>query len=311
MVIENKTEQFFGKTIEEFDASKGIIDATSAHRLSVDYDEGKQGKTLVQLFEKFITDPQASKVQALVIGPWENCNETPCQSFLDKLIEHKTVLPNLKALFVSDMTSEDCEISEIQQGNYAPLLKAFPELEMLQIRGSQNLRLGTFKHTSLKSLIIETGGLDLAVLESLIDSYIPNLEHLELWLGSFGYGCTIILDDVIALFQPRDFPNLTYLGLRNSEISDELAEWITEKGNPLLAQLKILDLSLGTLGDEGASALLSNPHLEKLEKLDLHHHFMSDSMVERFQQLNIDVDVSEQEEEEDDEYGSRYISVSE
>nr|WP_034263025.1 hypothetical protein [Actinospica robiniae] len=82
------------------------------------------------------------------------------------------------------------------------------------------------------------------------------------------------------------------------------------------AMLETLDLSLGTLGDEGAASLLAGQPLTHLAKLDLHHHFMSDAMMQRLRAAlpGVDLDLSEQEEPEewdDDEPPMRYIAVSE
>jgi hypothetical protein len=79
----------------------------------------------------------------------------------------------------------------------------------------------------------------------------------------------------------------------------------------LLAHLRILDLSLGTLDDAGAAALLASPVVERLAKLDM-HHYCSPEMVKRLQSLGIEVDASEPQ--EDDEYDGeryRYVAVAE
>ncbi len=77
---------------------------------------------------------------------------------------------------------------------------------------------------------------------------------------------------------------------------------------PVLAHVRVLDLSLGTLGDEGAAVLLASPAVARLQKLDIHHHYCSDEMVARLQALGIEVDVSEQEEGDE---GDRYVAVGE
>src|SRR5213078_4159611 len=44
---------------------------------------------------------------------------------------------------------------------------------------------------------------------------------------------------------------------------------------PILSRLDSLDLSLGTLNDDGGKALLGNPALKRLKRLDLHRHYLS------------------------------------
>lgn len=83
-----------------------------------------------------------------------------------------------------------------------------------------------------------------------------------------------------------------------------------------MAQLRVLDLSNGTLGDEGGAALLDGQPLTHLERLDLHHHFMTEQMERRIAQAlephGVRVDLSEREEP----WGNRgvegrYTAVSE
>ena len=60
---------------------------------------------------------------------------------------------------------------------------------------------------------------------------------------------------------------------------------------PIVERIETLDLSLGTLTDTGAQALLQSPLIPGLKKLDLHHHYCSDAMIQRLWQLPIEVDV--------------------
>jgi len=78
----------------------------------------------------------------------------------------------------------------------------------------------------------------------------------------------------------------------------------------LLERLRVLDLSLGTLCDNGAAALLASPGIKNLEFLDLHHHYCSDEMVSKLETLGIKVDASEQEDPEEYD-GDRYVAVAE
>ena len=81
---------------------------------------------------------------------------------------------------------------------------------------------------------------------------------------------------------------------------------------PILERIQVLDLSLGTLTDAGAAALLASPAIRRLKKLDLHHHFMSADVVEQLKGLGIDVNTDDVQEA--DEWGGqvhRYVAVSE
>ena len=141
-------------------------------------------------------------------------------------------------------------------------------------------------------------------------SKLPALEHLELWLGDGGYGWDGTVEDLQPLFSGELFPNLKSLGLRNSEIQDEVAIAISKA--PILRQLEVLDLSMGTLGDLGGQALLDSPEVKNLRKLDLRHHYLSTPLEARLAALGIEVDLSEGEEPHKyDGKSHRYLAVSE
>src|SRR5262249_41027511 len=139
----------------------------------------------------------------------------------------------------------------------------------------------------------------------------PALEHLELWLGTANYGADTTPDDLAGILAGTRLPSLVRLGLRNSEIADDVA--VAAARSPLLGRLRGLDLSLGTLGDRGAEALLAGPHLARLEKLDLHHHYVSPDVVARLEALGIEIDAGDAHEPEDpdDPESDRYVAHSE
>ena len=88
------------------------------------------------------------------------------------------------------------------------------------------------------------------------------------------------------------FPELTYLGITDSEIQDELTEIVLN--SKFMGQLTTLDLSNGTLTDKGAALLLEKlPQYPNITKLDVHHNFLSTKMAKKLEQLPIEVDVSE------------------
>jgi hypothetical protein len=122
-------------------------------------------------------------------------------------------LPNLKAIFLGDMTYEECEISWINQSDVSPLYAAFPQLEELKIRGGNGLSLGRLVHRNPQRLTIETGGLGCDVLLQLAKADLPSLQHLELWLGDDGYGWDGSLDDIMPLLQEGRFPKLAVADL--------------------------------------------------------------------------------------------------
>lgn len=84
---------------------------------------------------------------------------------------------------------------------------------------------------------------------------------------------------------------------------------------PVVAQLESLALSMGTLSDTGAVALIGGQPLPRPASLDLHHHYLTDPLMERFRELcgrsgtHLDIDEADYWDAEDDE--PRHVAVSE
>jgi hypothetical protein len=74
-------------------------------------------------------------------------------------------------------------------------------------------------------------------------------------------------------------PALRHLGLAHSDLQDEIA--IAVSSAPLVARLRSLDLSLGTLGNEGVEALLEGVPLTHLEWLDLRSEYIGADTAQR------------------------------
>nr|WP_322710092.1 hypothetical protein [Nostoc sp. ChiSLP03a]MDZ8211218.1 hypothetical protein [Nostoc sp. ChiSLP03a] len=108
------------------------------------------------------------------------------------------------------------------------------------------------------------------------------------------------------------FPNLKYLGLRSSDYSDNIAICLTELPT-IIDRLAILDLSMGTLTDEGAKALLNFPSINQLHTLDVSMNHLSNNMIEELSQLDCQVITNPQanDENEESEFGDRYTCLYE
>lgn len=307
MTISEETKIFAGMPVERYNQEDGIKDPENkAYKVSLDFDQEDEGLKSIDLLKSFLEDPNAPKVKALTIGNWEEAFDESCDALIELLVEKSSVLKSLKALFIGDMTYEECEISWITQGSYEPIAKAFPELEELQVRGSNELSLANISHNKLKKLVVESGGLPSEVIDQILKSSLPEIEHLELWLGTDNYGFDGDWSTIEPILETSKFPKLKYLGLRDSELTDDIAKNIAN--HPILDQIEVLDLSLGILSDEGAKALLESDKVKSLKKLDLHFHYLSEEMMKKISDLPIETDVSDQQ-DMDDEY--RYIAVSE
>jgi hypothetical protein len=267
------------------------------------------GDVFLSRLSDLVAEEWAGQVTALILGEWGSAYDSPPP--LDYLAAALPQLTNLKALFVGEMTFEECEISWINHGDITPLLTALPALEIFTIRGSVGLELKPIRHESLRRLTFESGGLGGDLVRTVSDCDLPRLEHLELWLGTENYGGNAIVDDLAVILTGSRLPALTSLGLRDAEIADQVA--VALASAPVIARLEALDLSLGMLSDVGASALLAGQPLTHLRTLDLHHHFLSVPMIARLgtelRDAGVDLDLSDAEDPDDPD--ARYVAVAE
>jgi hypothetical protein len=312
MALYEHAQESFGLPVTEWRPGVPLDDPSgTAYRLALEYDEAEAGETWERRFSDFLSQPGSGSVTSIVVGVWGDTSPLgDSSSVVKSLSEAAGKLPALSALFIGDIISEEFEISWIEQSDMSPLFIAYPELEHFRVRGGNKLRFGPLNHSRLRSLIVESGGLDVSVVRDITSSTLPELEHLELWLGSDSYGANAEMVDLAPILSGKVFPKLRSLGLRDSELSDAIAAAVAH--SPLLERLRVLDLSLGTLSDDGAAALLASPGIKNLEFLDLHYHFCSDEMMAKLLRLDAKVDISDQQ--EPDEYegeSTRYVAVGE
>lgn len=312
MPIYEHVTEFAGKPVIDYDPETGMCDPEQYYyRIGFGYDAYEAEAPLTHRIAAFLREPDVENITGIVIGAWEEVGTgIGSGPIVEALVAAKQKLPNLKAIFLGDVICEESEISWILQSDVSPLFSAYPKLEHFRVRGNEGLSLGSLKSEWLQALVIETGGLSATIVQQVVAAEFPNLEHLELWLGTDEYGGDVTLRDLNPILSGKLFPKLDYLGLRDSEFTDKIAVTIAE--SPIIERIKVLDLSLGTLTDKGARALLNSRAVRKLEKLDLHYHYLSAKMMNALKQLHIDVDVSEQQEaEEYDGEMYRYPAVTE
>ncbi|NEZ63990.1 HEAT repeat domain-containing protein [Leptolyngbyaceae cyanobacterium CCMR0082] len=309
------TTRFANRTVQEFQHDQSLANPqNTAYALRCDYDDDE---SLVEVLQQLVNRPEATDIEALVLGLWQGdgdvcTEESSTAKLVSTLAEINDRLPNLKALFIGDITYEECEISWLQQSDMSPLLLAYPQLEILQVRGGTGLTFTTpAKHDYLKALILETGGLSRDTVYQIYNWKLPALEHLEFWFGSDNYGGDCWEQDLEPVLDNLCFSNLAYLGLRNSKFTNELIERLVKSA--LLPRLRVLDLSLGTLSDAGATELLASPAIRDLEILNVSESYLSDALIEQLTTLGMQIiaDGQRQEEEDEDPEFRRYCVVSE
>lgn len=246
------------------------------------------------LTNAILEDKELTEVDDMIIGCWGRVYDNSVQVILDKMVENREKFQQIQSLFVGDMEYEECEISWIEQGDYEEVLKILPNLKKLKIKGSNGLRLGKLEHKNLEELEIICGGLPKSVIWEIIESNLPNLKKLNLYLGVNCYGFDGSIEDIRVLLHTDMIKKLIYLGLGNSEIQNEIVEEIVQL--PSLYQIKTLDLSKGVLRDRGGQMILDHRDIFKnLHILDLTYHYLSNNMMEKLSKLGITVILDHQE----------------
>lgn len=317
------SEIFAHRKVKNFNPEIGITDpvntAYALRQPSYSW-RGEKQEPITKQFELLLQDNRASQLEALVFGFWDYWASN---FVLNPLFDASEQLPNLKALFIGDIVDEEIMISSIQQCDISPILAMYPNLEILHIRGGSHLRFSSGyleRHDRLKAIRIESGGLPREAINGLCALDLPALEYLELWMGTPEYGGNSTINDLLPIIKGKAFPNLKYLGLRNAEYTDELVLELVK--SPLIESLVELDLSLGTLGVEGAEALLNCSAVNELDTLNISKNWLKyfSETITQFFQLDCNIIVDEQKwynptqqfEDENEAYESRrYCSVRE
>jgi hypothetical protein len=213
-----------------------------------------------------LQDARVNEVEALVFG-YGIC----VSDYVQFLVELHQWFDGLKALFLGDIEDREQIISNLSFGqDISPILSAYPDLEILQIRcgGYGNgLYFSQGCHENLKVLRIESSGLNRSAITSLCQLELPALEYLELWTGSQEYGSDSTIEDVMPIISGERFPKLKYLGIKNCEYTNDV---VVELGNSsLMKSLLELDLSMGTLDLEGFLKLINSRNFNNIDKLNI------------------------------------------
>jgi uncharacterized protein (TIGR02996 family) len=219
---------------------------------------------------------------------------------------------SLRSLFIGDfLYPSESEISWTLVGDVEPLYAVLPRLNSLRLRGG-GVSLGKIRLPELREFVMETGGLPLAAVKSIARAHWPDLERLEVWFGNRYYGAEGGVSDIRPILDGKGLPKLRRLGLRNADFTDRLCKALPEA--PVLPQLEVLDLSMGTMTDKGAEVLAAHAKaFGHLRQLDVNKNLLSPDGVALVAGLCPDVKHHAQrplEHYQTDE-GYRFVSVGE
>jgi hypothetical protein len=310
--------RFADRQVVNFEAGiKIILPQTKAYS----FREYNDSDTFTSKWYSLLAYPRRDKIEALVFGSVDLEIE-----LISVIANAKKELKNLKAIFIGDIEDSECMISSLPcYGEISSVLQSYDQLEFLHIRCNQgrNGRTGEklpegfkfcqpLRHDRLKVLRIESSGLNRQTLIDISQLTLPKLEYLELWTGSPEYGANSSVKDLMPIINGEKFPNLKYLGLKNCDYTDDIAFALSE--SPILEKLIELDLSMGTLGDDGLFELLNSPNIEYLATLNVSHNFITMDFIKNMLptfNLNCELIVDRQECCDFVPQSERYCAVSE
>ena len=212
-------------------------------------------------------------------------------------------LPHLHTLILGDFHSEETELNWSNLGDISAIYPAVPNLRRLTLR-SGSMTVGAIELPKLEALTVVSGGFDLASLTHICEADWPALTTLSLQLGRDEVFTRAHLQPI---FDGAKFPKVTHLGLGNSTITDEICRGLA--GSAIASRLVSLDLSQGTLGDDGARALAAGTY-PKLAHLDVSSNWLTDAGVAILQKLAKEVEVADQS-DDDGNPDDRYIGAYE
>lgn len=256
----------------------------------------RDGVDLDALVRRVLDHPSARFLVELVVRPLGEPGEPelPMRSAIEALIQREP-LPALRSVTLGARPGRHA--SDAPVGELGGLWRVAPRLERLEVTGRAIL-LAHFP-PQLRWLALHTAGLPRATLVALGRAKLPQLQHLDLCLGSAAYGGTCTDVDLAWLLAGDGLPRLRWLGLRNSELLDELPTLLA--ASPLLERLEHLDLSHGILTDAGACELLEWwQRFAHLDRIEIFGHYVSDNVLEQLQHLlpNLKIGAAQ-----DDEFG--------
>lgn len=232
-------------------------------------------------------------------------NDDNLQDLIDLMA--KKAPPTVRKLTFGDNVDQ---ISWHHTGDLGKLWKGVPNLRTLEIETGE-FEVGKMVAPALERAVFITGGLSKSCGKGIATATMPNIKHLEIYYGAEDYGAGCSVKEVEPLLNRTDLPKLEYLGLKNSEFANDIAGALA--GAKVLKTVKTLDLSLGTMTDEGARALANaKSSLQHLECLDLTRNYLSKEGIKLVKGICKKVITSAQEAgDEDGEDVYRYVAIAE
>jgi uncharacterized protein (TIGR02996 family) len=261
------------------------------------HDGEKQEVDVGEALDELLGHPSTRFLRELTVGieSYEDNGYTDIAKIIGKHVK-----PTLRKLILGDFYSEETELNWSHIGDVTPIYKALRNLESLTLR-SGGIKFGTIDLPKLKELRIITGELDKGAFKSVMSAKLPQLERLELQLGS---ELKFMVTELQPIFDGKLFPKLVHLGLGNSLQGDAICAALA--GSKIAAQLKSLDMAKGTMGDAGAAALAGGNL--KLASIDVTRCYLTDIGHAQLKKIAKTIEGENQKEDRGDDPDDRYIS---
>lgn len=261
-----------------------------------------------EVLDRLFTNPAALVLQELKVGVirWEyNASDVKL------LIEEAAKAPfanTLKSLRFGEVDGIDIDCAHHPIGDLSGITKeAFPALRELTMWGCE-IELGDLDLPGLETLKVQTCGLSQDNVAAIANGTLPALAYLDIWFGSEDYGNDNTLESIAPILQATKWPKLAHLGLMNCPFTDGICEQLgTAK---ITRQISSLDLSMGTMTDDGARALLQHrAALAHLKTIDVSQTYVTEGMVAELRSIGPTIVADDMREDEDPDY--RYVVVAE
>ena len=234
-------------------------------------------------FPRFLSDLGPENLTTFLVGSASiestYIGEIGYREVVKELINNAENLQSLEALFLvaqADIPDHEVSIGDIRHGDLTPLLKVYPNLKCLAMRGKGVF--GQLTHNRLEKLIIESYGLSQDTIASLENISLPNLKHLEIWLGAEWYGRTCAARDVVMAIHRANLPSLKSLALKNCDCADELIEEMIEH-KEVFDGIEHLDLSESMLTDGALERLLNSEMSGNLKTVNIDNCYISGRLL--------------------------------
>jgi hypothetical protein len=200
----------------------------------------------------------AHEVETIYFGDAGEYNAWP-QHVLERLAD---VIPNVKQVLSGYTSYMQAMYSERHCVSLAAMLYLYPQLQVFAAGGFRE-EVEALQHNGLQHLLLQVPWDQDRVVSSVLELGLPNLESLELWLGSASRQAPS--DQLLApLLSGKLYPGLRRLGVCNIDEGAVLLDRVL--GCPLLGKLEGLTLTHTTLGDENIPDLVRyGGHLRHLD----------------------------------------------